>query len=69
VRCHHQYDNILKKGVIWARKNGNIDRTEMTEQAVIFKDVEDTTHLAEDQNTGPFGPHIPEQFIENDHLS
>lgn len=41
----------------------------MTEQAVIFKDVEDTTHLAEDQNTGPFGPHIPEQFIENDHLS
>jgi hypothetical protein len=50
-------------------KNGNIDRTEMAEQTIIFKDVEDATHLAEDQNAGPFGFHIPEQLIENDHLS
>ena len=41
----------------------------MTEQAVIFKDIEHTTHLAENEHTRALCLHILQQLVQYDHLA
>ena len=40
-----------------------------SELAVIFQDVQYSTHLRENEHSGSFGLHRFEQFVENDHFT
>ena len=44
-------------------------RTVSTEQAVVLENIEHTTHLTEDEDTGSLLFHRFEEFIQNDHLA
>lgn len=50
------------------RKTGG-ERTVVSEHHVVFEDVENSTHLRENENSGALGLHRCEQLVEDDHLS
>lgn len=47
----------------------NLVLTESTELAVVLKNVKNTAHLGEDENTRPLGLHALEELVEDDHFT
>ena len=46
----------------------NEEHTILTEQTIILQDVQDSAHLAENQDSRAFLLHRCEKFVEDDHL-
>jgi hypothetical protein len=65
---HHQFGSTLGKVGI-CKLAEQAGRTILSKETVIFKNVENSTHLAENEYSGTFLFERLEEFVQDNHLS